>query len=269
MLNNELHLFVFEGSSSEPKYIEMLERNFLGKKITVKCVYDAEIYQLYRQMIADSFSLDIVNVLKERSEANSKILEGYNRDSFAYVYLFFDYDAHSSMADDSKIEEMLNYFDNETENGLLYLSYPMVEAIRHFKDMDSFKHLVVKCKRGNSIESTKCPYKNDCEDLNACLHEPHYKTFVPTDSRPQLSNINSYDFNVWKELIQAHVFKMNYIVNDEFSMPLHIVSQSDIFFKQLEKHINRMCPKVAVLSAFPMYVLDYYGIEGLRRKLGV
>ena len=151
MLNNELHLFVFEGSSSEPKYIEMLERNFLGKKITVKCVYDAEIYQLYRQMIADSFSLDIVNVLKERSEANSKILEGYNRDSFAYVYLFFDYDAHSSMADDSKIEEMLNYFDNETENGLLYLSYPMVEAIRHFKDMDSFKHLVVKCKRGNSI----------------------------------------------------------------------------------------------------------------------
>ena len=71
MLNNELHLFVFEGSSSEPKYIEMLERNFLGKKITVKCVYDAEIYQLYRQMIADSFSLDIVNVLKERSEANS------------------------------------------------------------------------------------------------------------------------------------------------------------------------------------------------------
>ena len=62
---------------------------------------------------------------------------------------------------------------------------------------------------------------------------------------------------------------MNYIVNDEFCMPLHIVSQSDIFFKQLEKHINRMCPKVAVLSAFPMYVLDYYGIEGLRRKLGV
>ena len=43
------------------------------------------------------------------------------------------------MADDSKIKEMLQFFDNETENGMLYISYPMVEAIRHYKDMNSFR----------------------------------------------------------------------------------------------------------------------------------
>ena len=50
MLNNELQLFVFEGSRAESKYVEQLERNFLGKRISVKCVYDAEIYQLYKSL---------------------------------------------------------------------------------------------------------------------------------------------------------------------------------------------------------------------------
>lgn len=51
------------------------------------------------------------------------------------------------------------------------------------------------------------------ESKYAGMNEPHYKTFVPNDSRK--------------------------------------------------------CPKVAVLSAFPMYVLDYYGIDTLKQKLGI
>ena len=30
---------------------------------------------------------------------------------------------------------------------------------------------------------------------------------------------------------------------------------------------GRKCPKVAVLSAFPVYVLDYYGADALKEKL--
>lgn len=148
MSNKELQLFVYEGNSAEPKYVDKLEKNFLGERIAIKCVYDAEIYQLYRKMKDDDFAIDIVSILKERSPQNAKILRDYNRDSFAYIYLFFDYDGHSTMADDSKIKEMLQFFDNETENGMLYISYPMVEAIRHYKDMDSFQNSTAKCKRG-------------------------------------------------------------------------------------------------------------------------
>lgn len=261
MLESELNLFVIEGDRAEDKILKSLERHFFGKRFAVKCVYDAEIYQLYKQLINDNFALDIVNLLKERSAKNAEILKDYNRDSFAYIHLFFDYDAHSTLADDEKLREMLSFFNNETENGMLYVSYPMVEAVRHYRDMESFRFLTVKCKRSN------CPYLSECEEKNACLAEPHYKTFVPTDSLPHLSNLNGYNNGVWKELITAHLCKMNDLVNDEFVIPNRDVSQIEVFEKQLEKHVLRKCPCVAVLSAFPMFVLDYYGYVKIREKL--
>ena len=67
MSSSELHLFVFEGVRAESKYVDKLEQHFLGKRISVKCVYDAEIYQLYKQLKAEEFAFDMVNLLKERS----------------------------------------------------------------------------------------------------------------------------------------------------------------------------------------------------------
>ena len=72
---------------------------------------------------------------------------------------------------------------------------------------------------------------------------------------------------MWQELIFAHVAKMNYLVNDVFVFPEKTESQSTIFDKQIEKHVNHKCPMVAVLSAFPIYVLDYFGVETLKKKL--
>ena len=79
----------------------------------------------------------------------------------------------------------------------------MLEAIRHYKDMESFKNLTVKCKRSN------CPYKDDCKDVETCLKEPHYKTVSAAECLPQLTNINKYTKEVWQELIRAHISKMN------------------------------------------------------------
>jgi len=262
MMNKEKTLFIFEGAKTEDKLVEKLERNFLGGRHAIKCVFDAEIYQLYRIIKEEKeFSLDIVSVLKERTAENAEILKDYNRDSFAYIYLFFDYDAHSTLADDNKVKEMLAFFNDETEEGMLYISYPMVEAIRHFKDLESFKSLTVKCKRRN------CPYKEECRDKDECLKEPHYKNVAATDSKPQLSNVNSYTENVWQELITAHLCKANDLVNDTFTLPTTLLSQEAIFSRQFEKHICHKCPEVAVLSAFPLYVLDYFGCARIIEKL--
>lgn len=261
MKNKEKTLFIFEGAKTEDKLVEKLERNFLGDRHAIKCVFDAEIYQLYRAIRDESGLIDIVSLLKERTAENAEILKDYNRDSFAYIYLFFDYDAHSTLADDEKITEMLSFFNDETDKGMLYISYPMVEAIRHYKDMENFKSLTVKCKRKN------CPYTDECLDKGDCLKEPHYKQIAATDSKPQLSNVNSYTKAVWQELITAHLCKANYLLNDMFTLPTSLISQEDIFSKQLEKHIGHRCPKVAVLSAFPLYVLDYFGCDKTNDRL--
>lgn len=266
-LTKEKHLFVFEGSSAEAQYQASLEKKFLGECFAIKCVFDAEIYQLYKQMKSDDFETDIVSLLKTRTKENAKILKDFNRDSFAYVYLFFDYDAHSTLADDSKIEKMLDYFDNETEHGLLLLSYPMVEAIRHFRDIESFKTLTVKCKRGTTFDNTKCQYKNDCTEIDDCLKEPHYKALVAKDNNPKLNNINHFDHQIWNELIKANIFKANYILKNQYQYPDSRIDQKILFEQQKIKYINQKCPNVAVLSSFPMYVLEYFGISKLKEKL--
>lgn len=267
MSNNEKHLFIFEGKKEEPKYHKMLEENFFKERVSIECVYDAEIYQLYSQMKNDDFEQDIVTLLTERNAENAAILQDYTNDSFASIYLFFDYDAHSTMADDVKIQEMLSFFNNETEHGMLYISYPMVEALRHYHDMASFKTLAVKCKRGTTLENTHCPYKDDCEDIDDCLKEPHYKTLFKSQCLPELFHLSSRNHDLWKELVLAHTSKANYIVNDAFELPSDIIPQDCIFYSQQEKYINHKCPMVAVLSGFPMYVLDYYGAEKLKQLL--
>lgn len=268
-MSSEKTLFIFEGARTEGKLVRSLENNFLGKTDSIKCVFDAEIYQLYRAIKKEAGDfgtdfIDVVAILKER-KINSEALKGYNRDSFAYIYLFFDYDGGSSTKmgerPDEMISEMLSLFNEETGNGKLFISYPMVEALWHFKNLEDFKGLTAKCK------SRKCPGAGTCDSRADCEKEPHYKTIVSKECSPRLTNLNSYKADVWRELIYAHILKANHLVNDDFSFPVNLISQEDIFAKQLLKHINQDCPSVAVLSSLPLYVLDYFGCEKLKARL--
>lgn len=63
----------------------------------------------------------------------------------------------------------------------------------------------------------------------------------------------------WQYIISENLCKANYIVFDTYSVPSNIISQSKIFEGQTEKFIcnNRL----AVLSAFPFFIVDYFGIN--------
>lgn len=202
-------LFVFEGEKTEGLIVKSLEKCIFNHKTIIKCAFAAEIYQLYRELEADN-DLDVFNLIKNLIKKKNNIeLENYNRSDFAEIYLFFDYDAHASLAShidpsgnivndgDDKIKELLSFFDNETDKGKLYISYPMVEAIRHITDYDTFQSLRVKCKGNN------CQYKENCEEKEACEQEPHYKRKVASESISTLCNINGYTKETWKQLINA------------------------------------------------------------------
>lgn len=250
-------LFVFEGRRTEKIITDRLFKYILNDNQIIRCVFEAEIYQLYKKLEEDEY-LDIFNLIKNRNNDNQITLREYNRNDFAEIYLFFDYDAHATQADDGTLEKMLTLFDNETNNGKLYISYPMVESIRHIEDFESFRELTAMCKGAN------CQHIDYCEEKDECLNRPHYKTIVGNKSILRLKNMNSYTRETWMRLIAIHISKMNYIVNNEYEYPSKLESQLNIFINQFEKYINKRCPTVSVLSSFPIFVLDYYGIDGTK-----
>lgn len=85
-------------------------------------------------MKADDFETDIVEVLRENVPDAAHLLKGHGRNDFAEVFLFFDFDVHANNLREKNnldaLREMLGVFNNETELGKLYISYPMIEALR-------------------------------------------------------------------------------------------------------------------------------------------
>lgn len=259
-------LFIFEGSKTENNFIKSLEKFVLPSNTIIKCSYCTDIYQLYREISLDN-DIDTFNLIKEKNSKNAETLEPFKRDDFAEIYLFFDYDGHSCLASahntfgnevtpgDEKINEMLLFFNNETEKGKLYLSYPMIEAIRHLpEDFESFKDIIIPCKGKNCLTTNCCINTEECIDKIS-----NYKRFVNENSIKKLSSLNGYNLQIWKLIIKSHLYKLNYIVNDDFEMPIGIIGQDVIFQCQLNKYINTSCPKVSVLGSIPVFIYDYFG----------
>lgn len=94
---------------------------------------------LWKQLQQDAFQTDIIEIVREYDPLARKLLRNYSRDDFSEVYLFFDYDGHQGnlgqaegVSGDEVLKAMLQAFDNETDQGKLYVSYPMAEALRDY-----------------------------------------------------------------------------------------------------------------------------------------
>lgn len=240
-------LLVFEGERAEKQIIQNLNLCEIVKDDVFLYAFCADIYQFYDKIKSyyfeelDEVTYDVFTDLKNL-DANKNLKE-IKRKEISGIYLFFDYDGHSNYANDDKIAEMLKFFDEETENGKLFISYPMVESIKHIQKIKDFKETSVNCR----------------QNIN-------YKSLVSENCKKKYIQINKYDKAIWKELITAHLCKVNYIVNDDYSFPTQIYSQLEIFNHQKAKFIDKN-NEVSVLSAFPIFIHDYFGNEQTKNKL--
>lgn len=242
MTNNKI-LFIFEGESTEKKIANNLSKYFVNKNTIIQCAFCSDIYQFYDKLQKDE-DLDAFSVLKKIKQ-NSSILSSYSRSDFAEIYMFFDYDGHANCANDKKLSDLLYFFDNETESGKLFISYPMVEAIRHVSKKIDFKNLKVKAK----------------ENIR-------YKNLVHREGYYHLRNIENFSIINWEKIINFHLSKLNFIVNNCYCWPTYYINQLSIFNKQIEKFIS-VDLTVSVLSSFPVFLFDYYGHDGLKNVIRV
>jgi hypothetical protein len=233
-------LFVFEGEKAENLISNNLMQFFLNENIVVTCAYCTTIYNLYSEVFIDP-DLDTFNLVKDNPK-NFEVLRERKRSDFAEIYLFFDYDGHVSNANDFKLIELLSFFIEETDKGKLLISYPMVEALRHIEDLDTFEYLTF-----------------------AISNFRDYKKYTTTNCINDFKHFNEYTLIKWKQLIELHLKKMNKIVNDKFEMPIKSINQLTIFGNQMGKYINPN-QSVAVLSSFPIFLFDYYGPDNLNKK---
>ena len=132
---------IIEGERYEKGIIKNLQMNLISQlghteSRIISLPASSNIYMLWQKMKEDEF-VDIIEVIRELSEESERQLEGFIRDDFSEVYMFFDLDAHQQNLKSgenpvSVVKQMLDFFSNETDNGKLYISYPMAEAICDF-----------------------------------------------------------------------------------------------------------------------------------------
>ena len=243
MADKDYKAFIVEGEAREPQVIDNISKVFFkhGNFKIITLPAGENIYMLWKKLKADDFDTDIIEVLRESNKKIREQLEGLSRDDFSEVFLFFDYDAHQTnlrKSDDSDvINQMLESFDNETENGKLYISYPMVEALRDF-------------------EAGKCGNGDNCFVEISNLAE--YKNISSKNS--QNPHFRDYDIDVWKEIIDVFSMKISCLLGNvevvSYDQYLDTAQPYDIFMREQALADNN---KVFIISAFPEFLVDYFG----------
>lgn len=234
--------FIVEGEVREPAIIRNMQ-SFFFKKNEIKIITlpaGENIYMLWKQLKEDDFETDIIEVLRESGTDAAQALLGLSRESFSEIYLFFDFDGHQMNleegADGRKVlTQMLANFDNETENGKLYISYPMVEALR-------------------DIAADGCAGYTKCE-----IGVEEFNDYKETSAlNVWMSQISHYEIDHWQKLLEVFAMRVSCLFGNEAILSFREyrdnVNPSSIFEKQMS---IREGQSVFILSAFPEFLFDY------------
>lgn len=252
-------LFVFEGAEREPRIFKTLERLFFGKEERLVCSFGNNIYELYRQLREFDGEGDIVSILREN---NAQLPSGVKSSDFSEIYLFFDYDFQNTNLTlkemNARLQEMLELFDDETDNGKLYISYPMVESLYYTKQLPDEHFAEYAISRSDCVDR---PFKDFAREFSFYGSWDFIELPGSAHRRPGKREIAWIRQN-WIWLVQQHTSKANYMCNGENSMPLNkeIVAQPRIFMAQCEYYLSDG-ERIAVLNGFPLFLFEYFKVS--------
>jgi hypothetical protein len=252
-------LFIFEGAEREPRIFKTLERLFFGKEERLVCSFGNNIYELYRQLRAFDGEGDIVSILREN---NAQLPSGVKSSDFSEIYLFFDYDFQNTNLNleemNGRLREMLELFDNETDNGKLYISYPMVESLCYTKQLPDELFAEYAISRSDCMNR---PFKDYAREFSFYGSLDFVELPDSGHRRPGKREVARIRQN-WIWLVQQHTSKANYMCNGENSMPLNkaIVAQPRIFMAQCENYLSDG-ERIAVLNGFPLFLFEYFKVS--------
>ncbi len=199
-------LLIVEGKRTEPK---LFHQFFFKMEMTnVEIIpFETNIYVLYNEIkklnsnsdydtTSTTEALKMIFDVQGKAEESKKLEEKY-----PYIYLCFDFEYQDKLIDilnkEEYLNEMLDYFNDETENGLLFINYPMIESYRDFpKNLNIYNYKDLK------IEISKVP---------------NYKSIV--HKRGLQLNITKYNKLLFDFIVLQNVLKIEYIINKKYELP--------------------------------------------------
>lgn len=230
-------LFITEGDVDEPAFIDKVFEKCYPNVEYKYYSYSTTIHTLTSLLFTENNEidefLDIKKVLKENEKVEYK-KEKLSED-YSDIILVFDFDPHYDKPQFERIGKMLKFFNDSTNNGKLYINYPMMQSYKHIKSYfdEEFKD--------REIEVSKCS---------------KYKELVGKESI--LKDLRKYQYPIIMKLIGFHLKKVNYMINGNYIIPsyeeFYKLNLYDIYKIQCKlKDTN----KVSILNTFVFNIIEY------------
>lgn len=207
--NKRKTLLLVEGKSAEVKLFSKILDCFPEINVNKQdiLVYGTNLWTLYHALEKEFGStwyegeIDFIEFLKsspiileqiEGFQLHPESLSDFSRNQFRDIFLVFDYERQDPLFDASRIRNMLGFWSESTENGLLYINYPMIEAYKHLKkplpDLDFI--------------SRKC----DCSELFSDeTKQNKYKDIVGSES--SFTDLRKYSRELFRDFVIHNLCK--------------------------------------------------------------
>ena len=234
-------LFIVEGLNDEVKFINRLfaKCNKLQKYEIVP--YKTNLHNLANQIVINDEideNLDIRLVLREKEKIQEQ--RDILSQNFSDIILVFDFEPQQDIPRFNLIRKLLLFFNKSTENGKLYINYPMMQSYRHFNKLPdlSFKNRIIA--------------KEDAHN---------YKEIVNNFSK--FKNIDHHSYSFFISIAYHHLLKLNYISTGNYSLPgvnfIYKWEQVDLFdiqYKKLTEDGN-----IFVINTFSLFIIEFNATE--------
>lgn len=232
-------LLIVEGENDEVLFF-----NYLFKKCQKTIDYSIYSYKTNIHILAEELKknyndfnygdIDIKLVLSsiEKDRNEKKKLN----DTYTDIYMVFDFEPQHNRPHFDIIKKMLDYFNDSTDQGKLYINYPMMQSYKHLKTLpdDDYEYLEV------NIEDVK-RYKMIVNDVS-CIKD-----------LKQYSHITFYSIAV------HNLKKVNKICNNKY---LNMneddylkLKSSDIYNNEYQLLKDK--EKISVLNTSIFVLIDY------------
>lgn len=281
--NKNKTLMIVEGEYEE-KFFELIFKCFPEMNINeerIICVYKSNIYN-FLETIKEKFGIRKEIGFKELNEKLNEELQDIdlsivlekelsnqgvdvNNTHFTNIFLIFDYERHHTYFNNETISIMQNTFSNETDNGKLYINYPMIESYMNFKSFPSKNYVSDQYYEDEIIFIDECLKYKEKFKQNTDFNKFFYDKFnFLDDLKKQLSKRFEIDDKNLNEIVDGFCN-----ISNEEDLKEYISSNfNQKICENKRKQALNYIPKIVERSGYIKNKKTYYNyIKSIIKKI--